>query len=547
MKRACLLASALALAACSRSHSTAKPSGPSSTTWHVTITDGPNGPPIAARVYLFNDTGDVIHIGKFDLYGKRQVRGYCTFADDVLGTWDGIIFGHGKGEVPIGNDACAPSPAIPYGHYHVQAWRDLEHDSWQGDADLSQDKGTVATTIVLTPVRARPADWLVADLHVHAEHSNDSTMPNTTRVFAQVAAGVQVIGLANHDFNDDANDAIHADQLDGVAVGLPSAELSSDNVHMGVYPVLVQRGKDHGGAPDEAGILHASPKQLFDIATAIPGAPLIQINHPRFRVTALFDSTGWIGVKWPPPFPTTFDAVEVLNGFNAFNVPGDRRFDEVMRDFYTLTDHGVLVAPMGNSDTHQLNSEHDATARTYVDVPGGKLLPFDQAAFVQGIRTRHVWSTSGPLLQVKVRSASDPNGKDVGPGQAVVVHNGTASVDITLDQANFVVTDNIRVWVGSESGPKLVTTITVPHGQRHFQWQGPIDVGAVDTWIGIDANGATPLPVELTGSYPWEKGRNGDTPCAAVAPILIDADGDNRWKRGDADRPIDEHGDVIGR
>ena len=80
----------------------------------------------------------------------------------------------------------------------------------------------------------------------------------------------------------------------------------------------------------------------------------MQLNHPRFRITALYDGTGWDGVKWPPPFPLAFDAVEVLAGYSAFNAPGDRRFDDSVRDFYTLVDHGHLVAPLGNSDTHDL-------------------------------------------------------------------------------------------------------------------------------------------------------------------------------------------------
>ncbi len=67
--------------------------------------------------------------------------------------------------------------------------------------------------------------------------------------------------------------------------------------------------------------------------------------------------------SWPPPFPLQFDAVEVLAGYTAFNAPGDRRFDDGVRDFYTLVDHGVLVAPLGNSDTHDLNWVLDGTTR----------------------------------------------------------------------------------------------------------------------------------------------------------------------------------------
>ena len=56
----------------------------------------------------------------------------------------------------------------------------------------------------------------------------------------------------------------------------------------------------------------------------MPGQPIVQLNHPRFRVTALYDGTRWDGVAWPPPFPLAFDAVEVLAGYTAFNAPAKR-------------------------------------------------------------------------------------------------------------------------------------------------------------------------------------------------------------------------------
>ena len=74
---------------------------------------------------------------------------------------------------------------------------------------------------------------------------------------------------------------------------------------------------------------------------------------------------------------------------------------------------------------------------------------------------------------------------------------------------------------------------------RSFRWAGPVDVGTEDTWIAVTADGDTPLPLEQTGSYQRDKWhRPGVTPFAIAAPILVDADGDHRWKRGDADLPL---------
>jgi hypothetical protein len=251
-------------------------------------------------------------------------------------------------------------------------------------------------------------------------------------------------------------------------------------------------------------------------------------------VTALYDGTGWDGVAWPPPFPLSFDAVEVLAGYTAFNAPGDRRFDEGVRDFYTLVDHGHLVAPLGNSDTHDLNWVLDGTTRNYVYVDDPRVSPFDEAGFIAAIRARRVVATSGPWLDIEAAAASGAT-PTVGPGQSLHATR-TAWLDITLSQARFVHAERIRITVGTPTGPALATTIDVPSSAPTLHWAGAVEVGPIDTWIGVTADGDTPLPIEQTGSYQQDRWkRPGVTPFAIASPILIDADGDGRWKRGDAD------------
>jgi hypothetical protein len=109
-------------------------------------------------------------------------------------------------------------------------------------------------------------------------------------------------------------------------------------------------------------------------------------------------------------------------------------------------------------------------------------------------------------------------------------------LDVTLAQTRWVHVDRIRITIGAPDGPRLVQTIDVPKDVRAHHWAGQIDVGTTDTWIGITADGDTPLPLALTGTYQKDRwNRPGVTPFAIASPILVDADGDGRWKRGDAD------------
>ena len=503
----------------------------STTQLAIRVTD--HGAPVAARVVLIDAHGAPLHMGNLDLYGRRQGAAACVIAPGVLGSWDGLILGYGVAEVPVGVDRCVPSPAIPYGRYKVVAWRGIEYERFEGEVDLSAGRGTVALAIALERAWT-PHGVLAADLHVHAHASNDSRMPNPQRVIAQVAAGVQVVGLSDHNVNGDLEAEIAELGLGPVIASIASDELTSEQLHVGVYPVQIARGAPFAGGPGDEAVRHADAQQLFDLAHAMPGHPIVQLNHPRFRVTALYDGTRWDGVAWPPPFPLGFDAVEVLAGYSAFNVAGDRRFDDSVRDFYTLLDHGHLIAPLGNSDTHDLNWVLDGSTRSYVYVDDPRVAPFDEAGFVAAIRGRRVVATSGPWLDVEAaaRQGATPT---VGPGQTLRAR-GSAWLDVTVSQARFVHVERIRITVGTATGPALIQTVDVPASVRSFHWAGAVAVGERDTWIGVTADGDTPLPLEQTGTYQKDKWNHpGVTPFALAGPILIDADGDGRWKRGDAD------------
>lgn len=505
------------------------------TTLVVHVTDA--GKPVGARVLLFDSSGAPVHIGNLDMYRNRQGAMACEIAPGVLGTWDGVLLAYGEAEIPIGADHCLPSPAIPYGRYKVWAWRGVEFERWEGMVDLSEGRGRVELPIALERAWT-PHGTLAADLHVHAHASNDSGVPNPQRVIAQVAEGVQVIGLSDHNASGDVDAEIHELHLDEKVASIASNELTAEALHLGVYPVPFDRNAPHGGGPDPARIVNATPEQMFDIAHAFPGHPIIQVNHPRFRVYALFDTRHWDGIAWPPPFPLSFDAVEVLAGYAAFNAGTDRRIDEAVRDFYMFIDHGHLIAPLGNSDVHNLNWVHDALARTYVYVDDPRTNSFDEDGFVAAIRAHRVVATTGPWLDVEVapREGETPT---VGPGQALRASNGSVWVDVTVWQARFVHVEHVRVLVGAPAGPRIAQTIDVPLDVRQYRWKGRVEVGAADTWVGVDAGGDAPLPIEQTGSYQQEKWhRPGVTPYAIASPLLVDADGDGRWRRGDADVAI---------
>jgi hypothetical protein len=476
-----------------------------STVLVVRVTDGVDGPPLAAKVVLYQGD-EPLRIGWLDMFdGRDQDLGFCALADGVVGTWDGIALPYGAGDIPVGTAPCGPV-AVPHGVYRVRVLRGGEHEMFETAVDLGAERGRVLVDAplerVFTPV------GLAADLHIHAAGSPDSRLPRRIRVITEVAAGIQVLGSSDHNVHGDFTAEIADLGLAEVAASLPGSELSADVLHFNILPV-----DPEAAAPTYEEVARQSVQQLFDYARGLPGRPLLQINHPRLGWAAYFDSVGWDGERWPPPMPVDFDALEVLSALTAFNAEGDQRLERAVRDFYTLWRHGVFVTALGNSDTHHLNGVLAGFPRSYVLVDDARLSPFDAEAFVAALRGHRVVATTGPWLDVRVGGQR--------AGGLAVASDGAVPITIEVRQASYVKATRARIWIGGE----LHETLELPPGARAWSWTGSLPIGA-DTWVGVDVGGDEPLPVEMTGDYHVARGRSGMLPFALINPIRVDATGD---------------------
>lgn len=499
-RRAALVAGAVLAAACAKP----KPTGHLG----IAVTDDTTHQPLAARVALFDDAKhELVHFGALDLYGQRQGAGACVVGPGVYATWTGIVLAKGVGSIPVGTGKCMLRP----GKYRAVVWHGIDYDRAEV-AELDATGPSPALSVALHRAFT-PKSALAADLHVHGAPSDDSDMPDDERVAAQLASGLQVIGFANHNVSKDLADAIRRLGVGDRIVSIPSVELTSEQFHLGAYPVPVDQPLDKDA------IVAADVPGLFRIAKALPGKPIIQVNHPRFRYGALFDLVGWNDVAWPPPFPLDFDALEVVAGYQAFNVPKDRRTDDTVRDLYALAEHGKVVAAMGNSDTHDFTWVLDGTARTFVTVPTALAQPFDRGAFLAAIRARKTLATTCPYFTVAV--------------------SGT-HVAVDIFQANFCRADHLDLTVNAR---RVLRVPIAPGTASHWEGDLPGVYFGADAWIGAVVWGDTPLPLEQTGSYQRDKWKHpGVVPYAVISPILVDADHDGHWRYAGADLLLDAFG-----
>src|SRR6185295_3040434 len=144
-------------------------------------------------------------------------------------------------------------------------------------------------------------------------------------------------------------------------------------------------------------------QQLFDsIRADAPGA-IIDVHHPRLEKAIGYFWLGKFDEKSDKAlrkgFSYDFDAIEILNGYQDTN---RKSLDRTMADWFALLDCGHLVAANGNSDTHHLTYNLGGYPRNYVLVDNDDPGVVTAAAVAKGVRARHAFFTTGPIIEFSV-------------------------------------------------------------------------------------------------------------------------------------------------
>ncbi len=435
--------------------------------------------------------------------------------------------------------------ALPPGRYRLTATRGLEWEVATLDVELPA-AGFELRVPPFTLARAVALPGATsADLHVHAEASDDSGVPNEARIRSFLAEGVDVIATTDHDhlgWYEPALAALGAGErlrvIQGVEVTssapLPTAPWTLG--HHNAWPIPYRRLAPHQGAPPSqvpsVAELYASLRREF-------GARVVQLNHPLGRAPgfdrgAYLTHLGVAGESYDPGLPLEdepnrdllepagdgtraidFDTVEVMNG---------RDFDQYLRTrevWYSWLRQGLRRTGTGNSDTHGPD-EIAAYPRNYVLVePRADLAELD-AALVEG----RSFFTTGPLL---LRFAANR----AGLGETVAAPGGRVRVEIAVAAAPWVPLDEVRLLVDGRVARRFrdVPARAPDSGAVRFERALELTLPR-DAFLTLEAG--APLDADAEA---WGRERGG-LYARAVAPgfvsqlvanpIWIDVDGDGR-------------------
>lgn len=235
------------------------------------------------------------------------------------------------------------------------------------------------------------------DLHAHSSASYDSTTPPDQLVAVQLAAGLDIGFLSDHN-----TCAGHAPFAAAAAKrGFPvilGIEITAFRWHWNAYPV-------------EAYVPTIDPMTWMGVGSPAAvlaqarrmGAKFIQVNHPYWSGAPYFEALG------KPYFDHNFELVEIMNG----------RFEDddarAIAQMFAFWNQGKRYVAVGASDAHHWLDPEDpyGRPRTYAYVEGELTVEKWLAALGQG----RAFVTYGPLVNFTAQGRARP-------GDTVVLRPG---------------------------------------------------------------------------------------------------------------------------
>jgi len=504
----------------------------------VTFRDLPQPARLVFAAPAFADAGP----GRVEIRGRDGTPD-PVFGDDLLGaTLDGAPLAGATATssvVFLGNDRDPREVALAPGRYALTATRGLDWELASQTVEVSAEGERAAVKpFALRPLEPIPG-FVIADLHVHGEASDDSQAPDEDRLRRFVAEGVDVIVATDHDHVADYRPAVARLDLAGRIRVVPGVEVTgsapSDAApwtigHHNAWPIPYRADAHRHGAPPSQ---NRAVGALYEELRGAFGARVVQLNHPRptpdqlaagdtndaffahlgegraFDPTlpidapengALVRATGSEGTR-----ALDFDALEVMNGDSY------ARYRAVRADWYALLRQGVRRTATANSDTHAPD-KLAAYPRNYVYV-GER--GDDPERFDAALRAGRSFGTTGPRVRRFTANGAASGDLAAAPG-------GRTRVSWQVDAASWVPVDEVRVLRNGEvvhASPEREGSLDLALERDAFltlEAGAPLDVDP-EAWIA-----------DHPGPY-TEVIAPGFVATAFSNPVFVDVDGNGRF------------------
>jgi hypothetical protein len=476
---------------------------------------------------------------------KNRVAGPCKASFEGLDGTPAPEFGSPHVAGPARSQVTSATGTIEVplapGKYKVTLSRGPEYTIAQREVTVPDGPAVDACDPVDRCVLERVVDtkgYLATDLHQHTMLGADAPVSTRDRVVSNVAEGVEVAVASEHNYVADLGPVIREMGLQAKLVSIPGNEVTTDALkkpwgHVNAFPLVPEPSRPRAGAVTVREKDRDRPaNEVLEALRALPGSPIVQVNHPRTKITGYFDQLGFdakTGVGKDPTYDPKFDALEVWNGRNV-----DER-DRVLGDYFALLATSHPVTMTANTDTHGIVGQEAGYPRTYVRVANDAELDRWDAArsgdLVKALRVaRDVVLTNGPFLRVTANNTP--------VGAVARAKKGAVEVAVHVECAPWIDVDTVEVVHA------VPDAVDAPKDARTPPSPAPSDAAKIalkalssgargaDVTLTMRVKKDDAIVVKVTGKTPMRPVLDGDakeiTPFAMTGAIWIDADGDGK-------------------
>ena len=470
----------------------------------VSVTEEPGGRGTPSRITIANEHGTLVSVG--------------TMSGPEHAVRPGIVYSR-TGAVRL---------KLPGGRYVIYAGRGFEYSVASARVDLAPGSSVSMRLSIRREVDT--AGWAAMDTHVHtgtfARHG-DALIAE--RMLTIAGEGIELPVSAEHNtlvsFDDEARHAgvrEHFTPILGSEVTTPSIG------HFNVFPIPARRTPIDHRAPDW--------DRLGTGIRDVAGAPIVVLNHGRdehggFRPLGAarhIEIAGEDLAGWTLPA----NAMEVVNSgavmTDALALP---------RLWMGLLNRGVILTPVGSSDSHDVARYIVGQGRTYVRCEDRDAGRIDVPQAVESVRRGRTMVSYGLLAQLEVTGKA---GESLLPKDAL-------DVRIRVQGPGWTEARRVALYVNGA----LVREEAIADGTKAgLKWEGTwqlpkpmhdVHLVAIATGPGVRAPfWATAKPYQPTSMefVPYVLGISG--------PVFVDADGSGSFESAFeyARREVSAAGDI---
>jgi hypothetical protein len=438
-------------------------------------------------------------------------------SNDHLAVRPGVLY-TGTGQARFG---------LPAGSYTIYAGRGFEYGL--ASCQVTLQAGDTARRQLAIRREVPINGYVSCDTHVHTlTYSGHGDATLDERVLTIAGEGIELPIATDHNCQVDYHDAAVKHGVRRYFTPVVGNEVTTSVGHFNIFPVSAG-----GPIPDYQ---LKDWKAIYESIAQRTGAPVVILNHPRD-----------LHSDYRPFGPEHHNAVtgENLDGWvlraNAMEVinSGAQQSD-VLRpchDWFGLLNRGIVLTPVGASDSHDVSRFIVGQARTYIrcraDTPGNINVQEAVASFLAG----RVLVSHGLLAEITVNDK-------YGPGDLVPVL-GEVKIAVRVLGPSWVTADRIELYA---NGHKIREALIPDGKQPGVKWAGTWTLPRVHHDVNLVAIASGPGVRDLY--WPIAKPYQPSTPqvnrrvLGSTGAVWLDGDGDGKRTsaRGYAEQLVQARG-----